>query len=150
MTSPCQDNGSMSVELLGGGTPPYEVVLRNFDTGEELGRIINQGVGTTVLFNGLSGTPAGINYGVSLVDSIGCVSNETFIPITSPPNPDLTFPAANQQMTVPTCVGGDDGSLIVSASGGTSPYDYRWIEYPEYNLRTGFARRRYPSRYPIR
>jgi gliding motility-associated-like protein len=131
MTSPCQDDGSMSVELLGGGTSPYEVVLRNFDTGAELDRRLNQGVGTTVVFDGLAGTPAGINYSVFLVDGIGCVTNETFIPITSPPNPDLTLPAVDQQMILPTCVGGDDGSMMVSASGGTPPYSYRWIEYPE-------------------
>jgi gliding motility-associated-like protein len=131
MTSPCQDDGSMSVELLGGGTPPYEVILRNFDTGEELERVFNQGVGTTVIFDGLAGTPAGITYGVYLLDGFPCESDTTYISVTSPSNPDLTLPTADQQMTLPTCVGGDDGSLIVSASGGTSPYDYRWIEYPE-------------------
>jgi gliding motility-associated-like protein len=128
MTSPCQDNGSMSIELLGGGTPPYDVILIDFDTGMELDRVLSQGVGTTVAFTGLSGAT---NYAVFLTDVIGCATNQTFVPITSPPNPDLLLPAADQQIIPPTCAGGDDGSLTIMASGGTSPYSYRWIDYPE-------------------
>jgi hypothetical protein len=130
MTSPCQDDGSINIELLGGGTPPYDVILVDVDSGMEIERMNDQGVGTTITFNGLSGAPGAPNYGVFLTDDIGCVSNQSLVPITSPPNPDLTLPAANQQMTFPTCVGGDDGSLMVMASGGTSPYSYRWIDYP--------------------
>lgn len=131
LTSPCQDDGSLNVELLGGGTPPYDVVLVDFDSGLELDRMTGQPVGATVIFDGLRGTPAGVDYAVFLVDDIGCVTNQTILPVTSPPDPSLTLPAADQQMTVPTCVGGADGSLEIMASGGTSPYNYRWIEFPD-------------------
>ncbi|MFK8162492.1 MAG: gliding motility-associated C-terminal domain-containing protein [Lewinella sp.] len=131
MTLPCQDNGSAIVELQGGGTPPYDVVLIDADSGMELDRVAAQPVGAMVNFNGLSGQPDGPAYNVFLVDAIGCITPQTLIPITSPPNPDLTLPAADQQITFPTCEGGGDGTLTIMASGGTPPYNYRWIDYPE-------------------
>ncbi|WP_026232163.1 T9SS type B sorting domain-containing protein [Neolewinella persica] len=131
MTSPCQDDGSATIELLGGGSPPYEVVLIDLDTGAEIESFVNQPVGAMVTFDGLSGAFGAPNYAVFLADAILCYTDTIPVSITSPPDPDLTLPAVDQQMTLPTCDGGNDGSLTVMASGGTSPYNYRWIDYPE-------------------
>lgn len=87
-----------------GGTAPYII---NWSTGD-----------TTATVTGLS---AGI-ISVTVSDQNGCSNTDTF---------ELTQPLVPFLVTVdttinPTCAGNNDGSAVLSVSGGTSPYSYAW------------------------
>ncbi len=134
LSSPCQDDARIDVTLNGGGNPPYDVVLINWNTGAELDRVVAQTAGSTVSFPGLAGggTP---DYGVYVADALGCETNRTFNPIVASPDPNIILNPADQQITPPTCSGDSTGTASLSASGGTAPYTYRWTSYPQ--LATG-------------
>ncbi|TSJ45497.1 PKD domain-containing protein [Fluviicola chungangensis] len=60
------------------------------------------------------------NYMVTLTDQNGCTSNLNLI-VTEP------LPLANNFTIVqPSCNGFNDGSILASVSGGTTPYGYNW------------------------
>jgi PKD repeat protein/uncharacterized protein (DUF2141 family) len=42
-----------------------------------------------------------------------------------------TFQADQIDVTNPTCLGGEDGSITVSATGGTEPYTFNWVDGPQ-------------------
>jgi hypothetical protein len=60
-------------------------------------------------------------YSVTVTDINGCTLTAS-VTITSPPL--LTLSPVSE--TGPTCHGGSDGSISVSASGGVTPYTYVW------------------------
>ncbi|MBN4065937.1 gliding motility-associated C-terminal domain-containing protein [Candidatus Amoebophilus asiaticus] len=62
----------------------------------------------------------GGNYTIQVTDSMGCISNEN-VTITEPDSMDLIFVRSDI-----SCNGANDGSAIVSTSGGTNPYTYNW------------------------
>ncbi|WP_460944016.1 beta strand repeat-containing protein, partial [Spirosoma daeguense] len=67
----------------------------------------------------LSGISAG-TYSVTVTDGAGC-SNSANVTVNQPTQLVLTA-----MPTAVKCFGGNDGSATASATGGTSPYNYRW------------------------
>lgn len=72
---------------------------------------------TTSTANGLS---QGI-YQVHVTDALGC---DTVMSVTISEPPPLSATLAGP--TPPTCHGGTNGSVMVSATGGTMPYSHSW------------------------
>lgn len=87
-----------------GGTPAYSFLWSNGSTTEDL--------------NGLS---AG-NYSVIVTDANGCTNN-SFVEFVNQPNSALTVFGSPLN---PSCNGMVDGSLDITANGGTIPYSYNW------------------------
>ena len=67
-----------------------------------------------------TGLAAG-NYSVTLTDALNC-STTLNTTITAP----AAISIANVQVTNETCAGMGNGSVTVTASGGTPPYQYTW------------------------
>ncbi len=67
----------------------------------------------------ISGLPAG-TYEVTVTANDGCISTATYT-VSAPAG--LTF---SESVTAATC-GNSDGDIILTTSGGTSPYDYQWF-----------------------
>ncbi|TXF90724.1 T9SS type B sorting domain-containing protein [Neolewinella aurantiaca] len=128
--SPCQNDARLDVTVNGGGSPPYSIVLIDWNSMVELDRITDQAAGSTVSFNDLAGGGAP-DYAVYVIDALGCETDRTFNPITATPGPAIVLDPADQQISSPSCAGDSTGSLSVLASGGTAPYVYRWIDYPQ-------------------
>ena len=71
----------------------------------------------------VSNTISGLNqasYTVDVTDLNGCISSETFAL-----NPDFEI-TSTTSTTLVSCTGASDGTAIIQASGGTSPYSYLW------------------------
>jgi gliding motility-associated-like protein len=132
--SPCQNDARIDVSLNGGGSAPYTVVLIDWNTFTELDRVTNQSAGTVVSFDNLAGGGAP-DYAVYVIDAIGCETSRVFNPISTSPDPNLILDPSDQLITPPACAGDSTGSITLMASGGTAPYTYRWIAYPQ--LATG-------------
>ena len=97
-------NGSASVTA-SGGTVPY-------------GYLWNPSGGTNATATGLS---AG-TYTVTVTDAHGCTASLTAV-ITQPL---LALSASTATLSNVSCTGGANGSASVTATGGTSPYNYLW------------------------
>lgn len=97
-----QDNGSINLNITG-GTFPY-----SFDW--------NSGYSNAEDLVNLS--PGG--YSVQVVDAKGCSASAS-ANITEPAALTVTYTAQN-----PTCIYGTNGSIGVTATGGTTPYSYTW------------------------
>lgn len=98
------------------GTPPY-----NYSWSD--------GPFTTEDRTGLSAS----SYTVTVTDSGGCSIQQTF---------QITEPAQGVSITVDStsdvsCNGNGDGSIDISVSGGTSPYNYLWSDSPTTEDRNG-------------
>jgi gliding motility-associated-like protein len=130
VTSPCQSDGAITVTPTGGGTPPYRAFLHDTNTDLLLAMSPNRDAGESFTFTGLTGGDGTPNYYVYLTDQLGCAQDTTLIIVESPPAPQLTLLPAEQSIIAVTCTGGADGRVTVSASGGTPPYTYRWIDFP--------------------
>ncbi len=70
------------------------------------------------------GSGAG-SHSVTVRDAVGCDTTATFT-IGEPSPLDV---AVSEEVPV-TCKGGTDGSAVVTANGGTSPYSYSWDTSP--------------------
>lgn len=94
-------DGSVYLQMAG-GSPPYTYSWSN-----------------NAVDSSLQGIPAG-NYTVSVTDAGGClyVADTT---ITQPNSMLLTVVVSNI-----TCFGAANGSVSISAMGGSGPYSYRW------------------------
>ncbi|MCB0698899.1 MAG: gliding motility-associated C-terminal domain-containing protein [Chitinophagales bacterium] len=100
----CFDSSSGTITVVaGGGVNPYTFAL---NTGA---------FGTSNIFNSL---PAG-SYDVHIKDDLGC-SKDTTLALTEPTR---LVPRLN--ITEITCHGYRDGFIVMNASGGTFPYNYR-------------------------
>ncbi|MDD3859887.1 MAG: SprB repeat-containing protein, partial [Bacteroidales bacterium] len=101
------NNGTITVTGVGGGTAPYNYT-------------INAGASVPIVGTGFSLTnrPPG-TYIIAITDAIGrCEYVETVV-ISQP-----TAVSFNSSITHPTCVGGGtDGAVLITPSGGASPYD---------------------------
>ncbi len=97
-------DGSITLTGAGGDGGPYSYSIDNGGT--------FQGSGT---FNGLA---AG-TYNVVVEDASGCQGTGT-VTLTDQSGPSID----NVNTTNPTCNGSTDGSITITASGGTTPYQY--------------------------
>ncbi len=99
----CNGNMNGSIDLsVSGGTAPFTFAWSNGETSEDISNL------------------AAGNYSVIVTDSNGCSAN-TNASITEPAALNLT-----SNTTDVSCNGGDDGSIVLSITGGTSPYSYQW------------------------
>ncbi|MEI7726882.1 MAG: hypothetical protein WCK09_17360, partial [Bacteroidota bacterium] len=87
----------------GGGTPPYTFLWSNGMTN-----------GT------INGLTAG-TYTVTVTDASGCTATSSTL-VTQPAN---VLAAGISSQTNPSCNGGSNGVVTVTASGGTSPYTFK-------------------------
>ncbi len=101
-------NNGTATAIVSGGTSPYTY---SWNTSP---------VQTTATATNLA---AGI-YIVTLTDSNGCTGNDT-VTITAPDSLTTTVSVVNT-----TCYNGNNGSVTVTASGGTTPYTYSWNTSP--------------------
>lgn len=95
------NNGSASV-LVSGGTASYSYLWETWET-------------TSVASNLSEGS-----YSVSITDANGCTSS-AFVSIIQPAALTNTVAQTNA-----SCYGGNDGSLTIAVSGGSSPYSFVW------------------------
>jgi hypothetical protein len=82
--------------------------------------------------NSIANVAAG-TYTVTVIDANGCIGTSDVI-VTEPAPITVLF-----TVTPVTCHGGNDGSAIATATGGTAPYTYRWacgINGPDLTGRT--------------
>jgi len=99
------EDGAISVDVTGGGTPPYSY---NWLT--------NGGANTNSLFN----LPAGI-YTLDLTDFNNCVTTID-VELTEPSQPLSITQTVNNM----SCFDVPTGSAQVQVNGGTAPYTYNW------------------------
>ncbi len=104
----CHDdaNGTITVSA-SGGTSPYEYSLNN---------------GTTWPYSdgNISSLAAG-TYNVKVRDVNHCESSMTVVVLNNPADVAVTLPVAYTDVTY---FGGNDGTMTITVSGGTSPYDF--------------------------
>ncbi len=100
-----QCNGIASTTVTG-GTPNYNIVWSNGVSGG-----VNPGL-----------CPG--NYSVTITDNNGCVKNDVAVIIAAPA---ITLTPVNATVT---CAGSCDGTVSVTASGGTPGYSYNWSSVP--------------------
>ncbi len=99
----CNGDATGALNLsVAGGSAPYIYNWSNGQSVEDIGTLI-----------------AGI-YSVTVVDFNGCVSTDNYI-VNQPPAMSIT--ATVSHVTFP---GGNDGSVVVLAAGGSAPYTYAW------------------------
>ncbi len=96
------DDGTISVNA-GGGTSPY--VYDNGSTMNTDGSFTSLGAGT---------------YSITITDLNGCTTTCVDVVIAQPDLLTCTYNSGSTQI----CNGSNDGTIIVSAGGGTSPYIY--------------------------
>ncbi len=100
-------NGTATISASGGTTPPAYSFLWDSNASNQ----------TTATATGLEvGT-----YSVTVTDGNGCTDSTT-VTITSPNAVDVTLVS----QTTTSCANVDDGSAVVSVTGGTTPYTYAW------------------------
>lgn len=64
-------------------------------------------------------------YTVTITDNLGCIETVNLV-LNNPP----LLQASILNVTDVSCFGGNDGSVIASATGGTIPYSYTWSPTP--------------------
>jgi len=123
-----------------GGAPPYKVVSDGSVVAEDI-------TGNTYLFKNMLSR----NYSIDILDSNNCKFSESINDATKEVNGliivKLDQPAKLLDVLVSTlnssCVGSDDGEVIVNVSGGKPPYSINWnLDRPfkelESNPKTGY------------
>ncbi len=99
-----QSTGSISLQPEG-GTKPYSYLWSNGQAGQTAYNL-----------------EAGI-YSVTITDAMGCTLELTDLQVFEPYEP---LAAGISQVTNIDCAGNQNGSISVTASGGTPPYQYLW------------------------
>ncbi|MFH2144357.1 MAG: gliding motility-associated C-terminal domain-containing protein, partial [Bacteroidota bacterium] len=89
-----------------GGTPPYEYFWSNDDTGTSAS---NLGSG---------------EYNITVIDGNLCTEIDTFF--ISAPDQIIS----NETITNTSCIGNNDGNILLNVSGGTAPYSFVWNTDP--------------------
>ena len=101
----CRGDNTGSISLsVSGGQSPYTFLWSNNATTQNI-----------------DGLTAG-NYSVQVTDANGCTANTSTITITQPSN-SLSSSISHSNVS---CKNGNNGSITLTASGGTSPYTYIW------------------------
>ncbi len=95
------NNGSVDITV-SGGTQPYSFVWSNGETTEDI-----------------SGLTAG-NYSVTITDANACILLSPDFTVNEP----LAPLSLSETIAHVSCNGGNDGQILINASGGTSPYTY--------------------------
>jgi gliding motility-associated-like protein len=103
-----ENNGAIDVAVTG-GTSPYTFVWVDEDS--TLLRYTSEDIS-----NMKSG-----DYTIFVTDSNGCIGSKSFT-ITQPLNPLNTYLTS----TNVNCFSGNDGTITLNVTGGTSPYSYNW------------------------
>ena len=98
------NNGNINLNITG-GTSPYTYSWSNGSTGQNL---VN--------------APAG-NYSVIVTDANGCTDGATAITISQPA---AALSSSVSSISGVSCNGGNNGSINLNISGGTTPYTYSW------------------------
>jgi uncharacterized protein YaiE (UPF0345 family) len=101
-------NGGVSISVTG-GSAPYQYQLAEAGAGAW---------SSTSTFGGLAAS----TYPVSVKDATGCVKT-IYISVTQPANYVINYTANDV-----TCTGGNNGSISVNVTGGTTPYTYTWTK----------------------
>lgn len=108
----CENNNDGSIQVsAAGGTTSYTYQITSPSPSA------TNGTGT---FTGLTGTQAGTSYIIEVVDANGCT--QTVAQTITEPAP-LTLSVSS--FTNETCDYSDDGTIQVSAAGGTAAYTYQ-------------------------
>lgn len=112
----CHGTASGILEaFVSGGTAPY-----NYNWDNDL-----------VTTNPYTGASAG-NHALSVVDANGCIVLSQNINLVEPPILEATTVLQNVK-----CFNGDDGSVMITTSGGITPYNFLWDD--EINKTTSIA-----------
>lgn len=113
------DQGSFNATVTGGSAPfSY--------TWSGTGGFTGSGPSTTFTYPG----PGNYLYAVTVTDASGCTDTYSGS-VLVPGAPTLTT-----SFTSVSCNGGNDGTLTVSANGGTAPYTYSWNTTPQQTTAT--------------
>jgi gliding motility-associated-like protein len=112
----CNGGSSGSVEgTANGGTAPYNMSWTGPNTGDPAGDEINTDGGSYTV----NGAPAG-SYTITMTDGNGCTATATTAVI------EPAILQVNSAPVPPLCNGVFNGSMNVTATGGTAPYDVSW------------------------
>lgn len=111
-------NGEVSI-LATGGVAPYNYSLNGAAAQE------------SNVFEDLAGDR---DYNLTIHDSTGCPSYTNIIRLPQP-----TAVGANVTITLPTCVGREDGQVVVSGFGGVAPYTYAFSRGGPFDTINTFA-----------
>lgn len=103
----CYQNNGIIFSNIQGGTPPYQYQWNNG--------------ATTASVTNLAGNQI---YTLTITDAHNCVYSDTvFLP--RPNTPTITA----MSFTPPLCFSGNNGIIVGSSTGGTSPIYYDWLPY---------------------
>jgi gliding motility-associated-like protein len=111
----CNGNNGSGVITAIGGTAPYNVSWTGTTSGNPAGNEIAASGGTYTVTNLTAGT-----YNVTVTDANGCTATTTVM-ISAPTTLNVSNIATNV-----SCNGGANGSGIITATGGTAPYNVSW------------------------
>ena len=112
------DSADISAVTCNGGNNGSITVYASTDS---TGGPITFAWSTTATTSTITGLSAGITYTVTATDSAGCSATASY---TVPQPNAITFNAP--VLVQPTCNGGSNGSITVSATGGTGTITYVW------------------------
>ncbi|MDH5397112.1 MAG: T9SS type A sorting domain-containing protein, partial [Cyclobacteriaceae bacterium] len=108
-------NGEVSVNASGGIIDTYTYQLLWSTNKINTGKAYNN---TTQSFRGLTAN----TYLIKVIDGNKCTLTSGNVSLVAPP--PVILPPENVLPTHPQCIGGNDGQVDVTASGGVGPYDY--------------------------
>jgi gliding motility-associated-like protein len=101
----CGNNNGSAIVNVSGGTPSYSYSWTPSGGNSATANNLSQG-----------------NYSCTITDANGCTDIQGIV-ITNPGAPTLSITS----LTDVSCFGGNNGSAISNASGGTGPYSYNWL-----------------------
>ena len=101
------------VARISGGTAPYRYLFSNAEL-----------IRTEADSARVSGLTANDDYSVTVIDANGCVIESAARPLDEPPPLNVRRDSVIQN----ACFGEAGGSAFITASGGTLPYRYQWLD----------------------
>ena len=124
----CHDASTGAIGVtVSGGTLPYNYVWK-----DNFGNVYDRDVGNVFNKGDLSNIPAGI-YDLTVTDANDCIATFT-TELTQPE--DLIIDIEKTDLN---CFNSNDGSIIVTPSGGVAPYSYTWSDFGNGNVRNGLS-----------